>query len=362
VSSLERRLVRASLARCALALSLLAGGCMAPTLSKPRGAQHLDALAQAEAHQHHGRLADAADAYLRAAESAERRVDRDEALYRRSRVLARMGDYPRAIAVCDELGAQEEIARRTLRARLDAARYRLRGDDPSEHARAERDLRALVVTQPESAAARSALRLLAQKHVDGQEDDQEALAWTRQLHAEVAQSSLGEALMSVEAELLRTSGRRAEAIAVLEQQVARYPYPQGRRWDDSLWLLADMAMEDGRPRDAIGYLQKMIAVHEESLIIGSYTRPTMPKAALRIARIYRDDLADVDAALDAYAEARSEFPRSLVVDDALAEEAELRMAQGQRDRGCALLRELVEAHEVGSARRRAETRIATECH
>lgn len=344
---------------CALAGALLLSvGCYAPTLSKPRGKTHLDALADAERHQHHGRLAQAADAYGRAAEAAERRVDRDEARYRESRARARMGDYLGAIAICDELGASPTVARRTLRARFDAARYRL---TLGEIERAEHDLRALIVAEPESAAARSALRVLVRSQVDANDDKDQALGFLRNLRRDVAQSTLGEILMNLEGALLIELDRKAEARAVLERQVAYYPYPGGRRWDDALWQLADLALEEAEPRAAIAYLKQMIAVHERSLIVGSYTRPLFSKAALRIARIYRDELADAEAAMDAYAALRSEFPRSLVRDDALLEEAELRIARGQRARGCDLLAELVETHEVGSARRRAEARIATAC-
>lgn len=351
---------RLDLRSASLCLSLLfaLSGCFAPTLSKPRGKAHLDALAQGEREQHHGLYKQAADSYLRAADAAERRVDRDEALYRQSRVLARAGDLEQAIAICDQIGASEIIARRTLRARLDAARYRLL---TGEEERADRDLRELARAHADSAAARSALRMLLQRHVSDVEDKEQALAWIRDFRAEVGESWLGEVLFSEEAELLASRGQTREAIEVFAQQVKTYPYPNGLRWEEALWRMADLALEQGEPKQAIGYLQTMVAVHEESFIIGSYTRPKFSKAAIRIARIYRDELRDSDAAIAAYAHVRSEFPRSIVIDDALAEEAELRLARGDRRRGCAMLRDLVEQFEVGSARRRAQTRLQSDC-
>ncbi|MDB4986211.1 MAG: hypothetical protein JWN04_1389 [Myxococcaceae bacterium] len=343
----------------ALALGLLAQGCIAPTISKPRGTVYLDNLTEAAAHQHHGRLKEAAESYQKAADTAERKVDKDEALYRESRTLARMGNYPEAIAICDALGAETTVARRTLRARLDAARYRLL---TGEADKADNDLMTLIIDEPESSAARSALRMLAVIHVDEVEDKEEALSWLRQMRNDVISSTLGEPLMSAEAQLLLQLGRKEEAKIVLERQVERYPYPEGSRWDDALWQLADIALENENPKAAIGYLKQMVSKHEYSIIIGSYTRPLMSKAALRIARIYRDDLRDNDAAVDAYEVVRSEFPRSIVVDDSLAEEAELRLAQGDKSKGCDLLRELMEKHEVGSARHRAESRIASQCN
>jgi tetratricopeptide (TPR) repeat protein len=342
---------------CLLSLGLSA---CAPTLSMPRGKDHLDALAEAQTAQHHGRLDDAIADYQRAADTAERKVDRDEALYRQSRVYARKGDFKNAIAVCDKLGNEELVARRTLRARLDASRYRFQENIEVE--KAENDLRDLMEDEPDSAAAQSALRLLVVRHVDEVEDKEAGLAWIRETRSTVRGSSLGEPLMGAEAELLMQLNRKDEAKLVLQRQVQRYPYPQGRRWDDALWQLADLALEDENPKQAIDYLQQMVDAHEVSFVIASYTRPRMPKAALRIARIYRDDLRDPDKALHAYAVVRSEFPRSTVVDDSLAEEAEMRIARGERDEGCELYKQLMENHEVGSARRRAEARIAAECH
>lgn len=348
------------LSRSLLISCLLGLAACAPTLSMPRGKEHLDALAEAQAAQHHGRLDEAVDAYQRAADSAERKVDRDEALYRQSRVYARKGDYKSAIEVCDKLGDESEIARRTLRARLDAARYRLRTNTEVE--RAENDLLDLMEDEPDSAAAQGALRILAVRHVDEVEDKEQGLAWIREMKDKALGNSLGEQLMGAEADVLLQLDRKDEAKLVLQRQVARYPYPKGRRWDDALWQLADLALEDESPKEAIGYLQQMVDAHEVSFVIASYTRPRMPKAALRIARIYRDDLRDQEKAIDAYGLVRSEFPRSTVVDDSLAEEAELRIARGERDKGCGLYKQLVDKYEVGSARRRAEARMTAECH
>jgi tetratricopeptide (TPR) repeat protein len=335
----------------------LAAACV-PTISQPRGEQHLAKLAEAEADQHAGRYEEAVAAYKAAAASAERRVDRDEALYRASRVLARMDRLPEAIALCDELAAADPPARRTLRARLDAARYRL---STGEEARAEQDLLRLVLEDPDSGAGKSALRLLIARHVEAATSHDEALAWLDGLLGQVKDAPSQETLLNVKAEVLLALGRRADAIQTLEQQIARFPYPKGHRWDDALYRLADLALDDGDPTRAIGYLEKMIEVHESSFIVGSYTRPLFSKAALRIARIYRDQLHDPAAALKAYGRVRSEFPKSLVADDALQEEAELLFAQGKKDEACALLREVLEQHEVGAARHRAEAQLAKDC-
>lgn len=329
----------------------------APTLSKPRGDEHLKALAEAERHQHHGRLEQALASYEKAAMSAERRVDRDEALYRESRIRARMGDLAAAVALCDRIAEQKPASRRTLRARLDGARYRL---ELGQSERAEQDLRSLVREHGDAGEATSALRILLDLRVRPAEHAV-GLAYVRELAKGLADNTAREALMREEAELLISLGQSGEATHVLEEQVKRFPYPRGVLWDDSLSRLADLAQNDGDPKAAIAFLQRMLDAHESAIAIGSYTRPKLPEAALRIARIYRDDLKDPDAAVKAYRSVQSEFPSSRVVDDALAEEGELWLSRGDRTQGCALLQRVLTEHEVGAAHRRAQARVAQDC-
>jgi tetratricopeptide (TPR) repeat protein len=345
---------------CGLGFALLLGtsGCV-PTISEQRGASHMAALDEAESHQHHGRYEEAAAAYERAAETAERRVDRDEARYRESRVYARMGNYQKAIEICDDLGAAQPIARRTLRARLDAAHYRIESGDRDA---GEGALRTLMVEESESAAARSALRKLSEVYVDGAASEDDAIQWLDALLDDVRDSSLAEPVMGMKAEMLIRKGDPDEAVRVLEEQIQKFPYPQGRRWDDALYRLADLALERENAKAAVEYLERMISVHEGSFILGSYTRPLFSKAALRIARIYRDQLHDNSAALKAYQHMRSEFPHSTVRDESLLEEATLRLDMGDQSDACDLLHELLENFDSGSARRRGEKLASERCH
>lgn len=333
------------------------GMACAPTLSKPRGQAHLSALSEGERHQHHGRLDQAVSAYEKAALSAERRVDRDEALYRASRVRARQGQYAQAIALCDRIAEAKPESRRTLRAKLDAARYRL---ELNEVDRAERDLRELVVKHGDAGEAKSALRLLLDLRVRSAEPET-ALAFVQELSREATSGFVAESLMYEEAALLIALDKNAEARALLERQVARFPYPHGGLWDDGLWRLADLAEQAGEPQAAIAYLERMLAVHESAHLIGTYTRPRFSQASLRIGRIYRDQIADLDAAVRAFRRTRDMFPKSLVADDALTEEAEIWLSRGDKDRGCTLLKQVLAQHEVGAARRRATKRVAADC-
>src|SRR5690606_31753009 len=102
---------------CAAALAI--SGCIA-TISQPRGAAHLAAMREATRHYHHGRYEEAARAWGEAARTAERRVDRDEAEYRRARTLLDLDRDREALSVLDAIARRRPISRRTVRARFDA--------------------------------------------------------------------------------------------------------------------------------------------------------------------------------------------------------------------------------------------------
>src|SRR6185312_5203597 len=113
-------------------------------------------------------------------------------------------------------------------------------------------LRAIVVEFPDDAAAKGALRTLVQIHVKDVDKIEDALFWLNTLESEIEEgNTTHEAILSLKADLLIAKGKKAEAIEVLEQQIEQYPYPQGRRWDDALWQLADLALEDNDPQTAI---------------------------------------------------------------------------------------------------------------
>lgn len=338
-----------------LALAAALAGCV-PTLSQPRGEAHLDAMAEAGRHHSHGRDAEAASAYGRAAEHAERRVDRDEAEWRRAQALRRDGDVEGALALFDAIAVRAPIARRTIRARYAAARIRL---ERGERAPALASLRTIVFEHPGHGQAARSLVLLVRALRE--ESDEVAIALLRELDAQVASSDLGDDVLTHLAEIRLAQGERDEARALYERIADEHPYPQGERWDDTLWRLADLAEEDGDPQGAIAYLERMIAPRSEGIPPGSYVQPRMPEAALRIARLQRDALRDREAAARAFSRAHDWFPTSLVRDDALVELGEMQLDAGERDAGCDSLRRAIDEAEVGAARRRALARLERDC-
>ncbi len=345
-------------ARFGLALlGCVAFGCP-PTLSRPHSDAHVAALAEGERHQRHGRYDEAAAAWARAAEEADRRVDRDEALYRRSRALRRAGRHAEAVADLDAIVATQPPSRRTARALLDASRIRIEHLD--QRARGIADLERVVLEFPDEGPAGRALhtRLLYLQEEAGVDA---VLGRIETFYDAVGATKLGDDLLSREATLRLEAGDRAGTRRALERIVSEHPYPQGHRWDDANVRLATMDVEDGQPRAAIERLERMLERSEGTMTPGSYTLPSFAAAQLQIARIHRDQLDDKDAASDAFEAVYDDFPNSLLRDDAITEMAEMWLAAGETRRACRAFERVVEEFEVGAARRRAHTHHIAHC-
>lgn len=337
----------------ALALLALAPACV-PTLSAPHSEAHVTAMAEASRHHAHGRDEEAAEAWERAADAADRRVDRDEAEYREAQSLRRLERFDEALALFDAIAAREPESRRTVRALFEAARIRL------DHGARDEGLVALervCSEHPDEGPASHALAILVRELGRGEL----ALALLGRVEPAAAGTELEDDVFMTRAELLLEAGDRSGARAALEHIVSVERYPLAQRWDDALTRLADLAEEDGDPRAAIAYLDRMLLPRSDGIPPGTYTQARMPMAALRIARLFRDAIGDLDAAEAAFRRAHDAFPTSTTRDDALLELGELFLARGRHDEACAAFRQAIAEAEVGRAARAASERIASEC-
>lgn len=325
-----------------------------PTLSQPRGDAHLSAMAEATRNYHHGRFAEAAHSYEVAAGAAERRVDRDEARYREAKALARTGELARAIALFDAVAEVQPPSRRTARALYDGARLRMRTDD---EAGALRGFERVVLEFPDHGVSSRALRRV----VDGLGDDNSVRAWLDRAYVQVGSHDIGDDILMLEAEMELRHEDREAARALFERTIAQHPYPVGQRWDDALWRLADLDEEEHEPAAAAAHLEQMLSVFETTTTPGSYTLPRFPAAMLRLGILYRDALRDQDRAAATFQRLYNEMRFSTLRDDALLEEGQMALSNGNPTRACELFHRVVDEFEVGHARRQAAELLTSSC-
>jgi tetratricopeptide (TPR) repeat protein len=336
------------------ALVLLLVGCP-PTLSRPHDAAHLDALAEGERHARHGRHDAAAAAFARAAEHADRRVDRDEARYRRSRMLRQAGRVGEAVALLDQIAAERPPSRRTARALYDAALLRYERLDAIVPAL--EGFERVVREHPDAGLGGRALHHWL-GHVERVDGPEASLDLVTRLDADLAPTTLGDDLLWRRHELELVLDRRDAARRTLELLVERHPYPQGERWDDALLRLSELDLAESRVEAAVAHLEALLQRAETTTLVGSYTLPAFPEARLRLARIYRD-AGDLERARRDYEALLDDFPTSRLCDDALLELA-IMLLDASHAEGCRTLARVLEIREVGRAARAARALLQSE--
>lgn len=321
----------------ALALLSAALGC-APTLPT----SFARSRAAAERAYSAGRYEEAAEQWRLAAEAADRPKDRNEARYRQASALRRAGRHGEADAVLTALAGARR-AGRAPRARYDRALSLLRrGEEAAGWAELER----LIVSYPDhSFAVLAAKKLIERARAAG--GAAAGLAEATRLRARVGGAGVAERLEYEAAHDLAALGRLAEARDRFLATARRYPYPRGSLWDDSLWHASLLEERMGDARRAIAHLQAMLAQQEESSMSGSYERPRYSQARYRIAELYRDRLEDPARARREFHSLLERHPTSLLVDDALWQEALLARRAGDERAACAAL-EALEGHSPDS--------------
>ena len=289
---------------------------------------------------------------------AERRVDQDEARYRQARTMMRDRRYEDAVALLDRIGERKPPSRRTGRAVFDAARIRYEHLERYDEAKVGFE-RVIHEFSDEGLGGRAIYFRV--EDYRRREDLEGAIAYLSSLYPEVRETTLGDDVLWVRAGLHRELEELGPEQRALSRLVRHHPYPEGHYWDEAILRLAEIHLERAEPERAIAVLELLVGEVETTTIIGSYIRSTMPKALLWIGKIQRDELGDVRAADRTFKKFPRRFPRSTLNDDALYERGVMWIDEGETDRGCRILRDLVERYEVGNARRRGEARIEADC-
>ncbi|HEY4103134.1 MAG TPA: hypothetical protein VGM44_04555 [Polyangiaceae bacterium] len=281
-----------------------------------------------------GQFAAAAQYWLAAAETARSPRDRAEARYRAATAYERAGDVEHARGLYTVLanGKSERAARSTFA----LADLRLRGGDETG---GYAELEAAIRKYPSSGVAGLALRrYFAELAEHG--GDAAVLAYIAKSEPGLDQSELAEQLLYERARRLENEAKIAEARDAYLVVADRFPYPHGAYWDDALFHGASCEEQLGNAPRAIALLERMLVSREVSHMSGSYERPRYAEAAFHLAELYRDALHDAPRARQAFHAFYTDFPSSILRDDALWQEALLARHAGNSE-ACAPLAILI---------------------
>ncbi len=356
----------ATLRTAALVASLcLAGaglGC-APS----RGSAYEKSLGDADRAYHEGRFDAAADAFDAAARQAKVPRDGIHMRYEAALARARAGDVGRATKELHALADASPPNEYSADAAYKAADLSLSRDPASGYA----ELEAMLLKFPESNMGRVALARLL-RH-DDESGPATTLAHLDALAPHFAKRSLEQDIVYEHAKRLAELGRTEEARDALLDVAARWPYPTGEYFDDSLYRASELEEKLGRPREAIAALERLLSFRESSVTIGTYERPRYVPALLRIAKLYEEKLGDREKAREALHRLYADFKTSTMRDDALWHEAALWDRDGKRDTACDRLATLTSdfpdsryvpcaTARCPSIKRPARSKAPTTCH
>lgn len=124
-------------------------------------------------------------------------------------------------------------------------------------------------------------------------------------------------------------------------------HPRSGMRDDARWRGAVLARARGDAAGAVARLRGLLATREVARGTGSYFSIWLDDAQLLLATVLRDDLGDHRAAAAAFARLPRDYPRSILVDDALIGLAELALADGDLAGACRAAARL-QAHDPAS--------------
>ena len=282
-----------------------------------------------------GRLAEALDAYDRAAALGKRNGDADQARWAAIQVLEREDRIGEAVARLDAM-AGDATSFRQGHAAYRAASLRV---DHGDEERGWRDMEQVPRRFPTGGVGHVAVRRLVE-HADEQ-GPKAGLDELAALDRDLAKTELAELVTYLTAEHLETLGDTQAARDAYAHMADKWPYPYGAFFDGALWKASLLDEQLGQPRAAVDDLEKMVAARETTSLMGSYERKHYVPAMLRIGALYRDKLGDHAKARDTFHRLYTDFAHSTMRDDALWLEASLWRADGDGRTACDRLGTLV---------------------
>lgn len=181
---------------------------------------------------------------------------------------------------------------------------------------------------PNSVAAEHAIRSLRKDYRRTGESEW-MVTWLDEVATKYAGEDLEDFALFERARVLEQDlGDDARALEAYERVIALAQ--DGKLADDAIWLTAQVHIRHERWREALVYLDRLVAEHhEKSWFIGDYNSEFADEARYESGRIYAEELEDDEAAIAQYEKFIEEFPHSLLRDDAAWEIVRARKRSGQ---------------------------------
>ena len=316
---------------CIFALAPLVGCAGAPSLEYRRR------LAGGDRAHAAGRHAEAAAEYERAATLTEKARDKGRAESLAAAAYLKAGQTDRARVLFEKLAKATPENAYSAGAAFKLAELQA-AEDP---ALGQRAFESMFTAFPSSGLARRALTLA----LATREEKDGAGAVIQYLDelskGPLRKSELGQNIAYSLAEAHFRKGNIDRAYAQYVSVANEWPYPFGAFFDDSLYKAAQIDFGRKEFERAIVLLERLLAEHETSSLMGSYHRPRMNVAALQVARIYEEKLDKRDKARNAYGRIYSQFTTGSLRDDALWQQSRLYRADGDESAACGRLSKLV---------------------
>lgn len=166
--------------------------------------------------------------------------------------------------------------------------------------------------------------------------------WGRlsQLYPRLDQTAVADNLLWALADLAEHELADASAARELYDRIPR-DHPESGLRDDARWHAARISRASGDAAGSAERLRALLATREVSLGAGSYFSVWLDDAQLELGRVLRDDLKDLPGAASAFAELPKDYPRSILVDDALDELATTELARGNPAGACKAAKRLL---------------------
>jgi len=117
-------------------------------------------------------------------------------------------------------------------------------------------------------------------------------------------------------------------------------HPESPRRDEALITAARWSREQGKTKEAVGFLKKLLGTRESSLFFGDYNSQFLDDAQLLLGDLHLER-GDPKAAIKAWLELEERFPKSRLRDRAYLRLMDTYTALGRPKQACAAARELV---------------------